>query len=97
MRWEDGSPVTRVQVRRILGEAAEEFGIPKEATGTHSLRVGGASALYLATGGNKDLVQRLGRWSSDAFQGYIWEDPSWTAGLASSMLRTPWGPHMAAF
>ena len=73
------------------------MGIPASAVGTHSLRVGGATAVYAVTKGNKDLVQRLGRWASDAFQGYVWEDRTLTLGLAGAMLRAPWGPHMAAY
>ena len=87
----------RNQMRRWLGEAGEEMGIPKEVTGTHSLRVGGATAVYAASGGNAKLVQRLGRWASDAFQGYVWEDRSLTAGLPTQMLRAPWAPHMSSF
>ena len=59
--------------------------------------VGGATAVYQASQGNKDLVQRLGRWASDAFQGYVWEDPELTRGLLTRMLKAPWSPHMAAF
>eukprot|EP00959_Pyramimonas_sp_CCMP1952_P299368 6261160-Pyramimonas_sp.AAC.1 len=55
--------------------------------GSHSLRIGGASALYAAF---KDtaLVQRWGRWSSDAFQGYLWEARGMAEGVASSMAAT---------
>ena len=96
-RWEDGSDFSRCQMRKLLADAGEEFGIPADATGTHSLRIGGATAVYAATGGNKDKTQRLGRWASDAFQGYVWEDRLFTRGLATSMLQAPWDPHRAAY
>ena len=73
------------------------MGIPRSATGTHSLRVAGATAAYYATEGNKEVVQRLGRWARHAFQGYVWEDRALTRGLATRMLRAPWAPHIAAF
>ena len=93
MRWEDGSPVTRDQIRRVLGEAGESFGLSWECTGTHSLRVAGASALYQASGGNTALVKRMGRWASDVFEGYIWESRELTLGLSSRMLSAPWAVH----
>ena len=97
MRWADGEPVSREILRKLLGDAAEDQGIPRANTGTHSLRVAGATAIYAATDGNKDMVQRLGRWSSDCFQGYLWGDRTLTCGLATKMLRAPWSPHMGAF
>ena len=51
----------------------EDTGMPSDSTGTHSLRIAGATAIYNATDGNKDLAQRVGRWASDAFQAYLWE------------------------
>ena len=37
---------------------------------SHSLRIGGASALFQATG-EIELVKRTGRWSSAAVQRYL--------------------------
>ncbi len=51
--------------------------------------------MYHATGGNKNVVKRLGRWASEAFEGYLWEDRTLTRGLASAMLRAPWHVHGA--
>ena len=96
-RWEDNSPVTRDQVRKLLGTAAIRKGMPANVVNTHSLRAGGASALDFATGGNVQVVKRLGRWASEAFEGYLWEEASLTRGLASAMYRAPWGVHPAAF
>ena len=44
--------------------------LPKDI-GTHSLRIGGASALW-NTFRDTALVQRWGRWTSSAFQSYFW-------------------------
>ena len=95
-RWESGKAVTRDEVRRFLAQGAAAFGVPEGKMNTHSLRVGGASALFQATGGNIGLVKRLGRWASDAFEGYIWEDRELTEGLASKMIQAPWHIHGAS-
>ena len=97
MRWEDGSPVTRDQVRGILRRGGLLLGLPADATGTHSLRSGGATALYNATQGNTKVVQRMGRWASDVFEGYVWEDRSLTRGMSARMLAAPWTIHTAAY
>ena len=60
-RWSGGAPITRDQIRRYLGDAGEELGYPRARVGTNSLRVGGATSIFQATGGNKTVVQRLGR------------------------------------
>ena len=96
-RWADGSAITRDQVRRYLQRAGLALGIPASATGLHSLRSGGASAIYNATDGNVPLVKRLGRWASDAFEGYIWEDSRLTKGLSSKMLSAPWTTNSATW
>ena len=96
-RWESGEAVTRDEVRRMLGSAALQQGMPAEILGTHSLRSGGASALYHATGGNTSVVKRLGRWASEAFEGYLWEDRTLTKGLTTAMIRAPWHVHQATY
>ncbi|EGZ10532.1 hypothetical protein PHYSODRAFT_453866, partial [Phytophthora sojae] len=47
--------------------AADE---PPQHFGTHSLRSGGASALF-AAGVDSIAVKQFGRWRSDAFERYI--------------------------
>ena len=90
MRWESGEAVTQGELRRILGQAGVAMGIPWESVGTHSLRFGGASAIFQCSGGNSALVKRLGRWSSDVYEGYVWEDRLLTKGLSSQMITAPW-------
>ena len=46
MRWESGTAITKDELRRTLGRAAEAFGFPYASTGTHSLRIGGACAAF---------------------------------------------------
>ena len=92
-RWEDSSPVARPMVRDLLGEAGEQEGVPRGEVGTHSLRAGGASAVFAASGGNAPLTQRVGRWASSAYEGYIWETEALTRGLSSEMIRAPQAYH----
>ena len=46
-----------------IGEEPTHFG-------THSLRIGGATALY-AAGASETIIRTLGRWSSDCFRLYV--------------------------
>ena len=58
----DGSPIKRSLIRELLGAGAVRAGYPRARVGVHSLRVGGATALWIATKGNIAIVRRLGRW-----------------------------------
>ena len=51
---------------------------------THSLRIGGASALYHATG-EIETVKRYGRWASGAFHRYLWDSAEQSKGVAEKM------------
>ena len=46
-----------------VGQDASQFG-------THSLRIGGATALF-AAGANETVIRTMGRWSSDIHQLYV--------------------------
>jgi hypothetical protein len=46
-----------------IGEQASEYS-------THSLRIGGASALF-AAGANETIIRTMGRWSSDLYRLYV--------------------------
>ena len=95
-RWCDGKPMTRDQVRVMLSNAAQEVGYPVGSTSIHSLRSGGASALYESSGGNTNLVKRMGRWASDCFEGYLWETRTIFRGLAQGMVNSTWDLHAAS-
>ena len=83
-RWADGRPIKREDVQHYLALAAISQGVPAEEVGSHSLRIGGATAMYHVT---QDLqqVRRYGRWASDAFHGYLWESHEQVKGLAAKM------------
>ena len=85
------SPPSRWQLRRIACSrsrnpdgkgAAPRF----QEVGPHSLRFGGASALWAAYQ-DTTLVQRWGRWRSQAFQGYLWEAKDNAKGIARDMAK----------
>jgi hypothetical protein len=86
-RWDDGSPVTRGQIQRQLEEAAAQEGYPADRMRSHSLRIGGATALYQVYG-DTELVKRWGRWASGAFHAYLWESNAQAKGVARSMAGT---------
>jgi len=71
-RWLSGEPVKREEVQHYLVLAGLAAGLRREEIGSHSLRIGGATAMYHVT---DDLakVQRYGRWASDSFHSYLWE------------------------
>ena len=85
-RWSSGRDVRREDLQRVLQEAAQGVGLPAERFKSHSLRIGGASAMLHATG-HFDLVKRFGRWSSDAVHGYLHDSAEQSLGLAASMAR----------
>ena len=83
-RWEDGTMVDRVDILAALEDAAQAVGLPAARFKPHSLRIGGASALYHATG-EIETVKRYGRWTSGAFHSYLWDSAEQAKGLAARM------------
>ena len=83
-RLADGKPLRRSQIVALVAWAAEEEGYPSDRYGSHSLRVGGATALYHA-GMPVEIIKRYGRWVSDSFQGYLWESDDDSRDLARKM------------
>ncbi|CAE8601345.1 unnamed protein product, partial [Polarella glacialis] len=70
--YHDGHSVTRENVTSLVQLAAVAAGFEASDCASHSLRIGGATALYHSCG-DLAFVQRFGRWKSDAFHGYLWE------------------------
>ncbi|CAE8597095.1 unnamed protein product, partial [Polarella glacialis] len=70
--YHDGHSVTREDVTSLVQLAAVAAGFEASDCASHSLRIGGATALYHSCG-DLAFVQRFGRWKSDAFHGYLWE------------------------
>ena len=84
-RWKSGQVVRRSRVQTALRLAAAAEGIPAKAMGSHSLRIGGASAMY-RQGYDVEAIRRFGRWSSDAVHAYLWETHDKQKGLAQRMV-----------
>ena len=82
------SALARTKLRAVvdlLGESA--LGIGKDDIGTHSIRSGGAMAMFLS-GVNEIIIQRVGRWLSQAFLEYIRDQvDSFTVGVSQKMLK----------
>ena len=76
-RLSDKNPVSGANLRASLSaamkSAAKANGVSDQRIDTHSMRAGGANALY-ARGGPIDLIQRWCSWASLTFRQYIWRD-----------------------
>ena len=83
-RRANGGPILASQVRVLLEVAGEREGMPADRFGSHSLRIGGASAL-LHGGVPIEIIKRWGRWVSDSFQRYLWESSDASRGLSRIM------------
>ena len=83
-RWATGSVLKRLEVQNILQKAARATGLPAERLQSHSLRIGGASALFQATG-EVELVKRTGRWTSSAVHRYLHDSGDVLKGLSKKM------------
>eukprot|EP00435_Cladocopium_sp_Y103_P033871 s4663_g8.t1 len=69
-RWSSGSVLKRLEVQNVLQKAARAVGLPAERFQSHSLRIGGASALFQAMG-EVEVVKRTGRWTSGSVHRYL--------------------------
>ena len=83
-RFAGGAPVQREHIASLLEKAAAAEGYSPSRFGTHSVRIGGATAL-LHAGMPIELIQRYGRWLSSAFQFYLWEAAEDSRYLAQAM------------
>ena len=71
-RFPEGRPVQRKHLEGWVKLAARASGMPHHRINTHSLRMGGASAMYAATR-DLDQVRRWGRWRGRAADLYVFE------------------------
>lgn len=90
-RTDDGQMVPRQAVTALLEAAAKALHMPEGDFGTHSLRFGGASAIWAAYG-DSTMVKRWGRWSSDSFQTYVWDARKSAKGVSANMSRADLTP-----
>ena len=63
-------PLRAADVRFVLRQLIVAIGEKPEQFGTHSLRIGGATALF-AAGADATVIRTMGRWSSDIYRLYV--------------------------
>lgn len=85
-RWGNGTTLKRTEVQYLLQKAAVAEGLPANRFLSHSLRIGGASALFQASA-DIELVKRMGRWSSSAVQKYLYDGGQTLKELAGRMAQ----------
>ena len=85
-RLSSGRLMQREQIQVLLQLSAIAVGLPAGRFKSHSLRIGGASAMLHSTG-EFALVKRFGRWSSDAVHTYLHDSAAQSVGLAAAMSR----------
>jgi hypothetical protein len=85
-----GAMLTRMDIARAVTAAAIKNGQKGASFGSHSLRIGGATAL-LRCGASSDVVKLLGRWKSDAFRIYTRHTRAVMTGVARDMCSTVLG------
>ena len=85
LAWNNGKAVQRQEVQVLLERAAAACGVDPRFIGSHSLRFGGASALWAAFR-DSALFRRWGRWTSDSFHGYLWESRDNARGIGQAMI-----------
>ncbi|XP_075067878.1 uncharacterized protein LOC142158118 [Mixophyes fleayi] len=69
----DNTPVTKFQFSALLKRGLGEVGLNPVEYGTHSFRIGAATAAA-ARGASVNEIQALGRWKSQAYKKYIRPD-----------------------
>ena len=83
----DGTVIHRDEVESTLRGAARRLDLPTDIFSTHSLRAGGATAMW-ACNYTVEQIQRRGRWASQCFRIYIWEGRESAVGLARNIFNT---------
>ena len=91
-RARDDKPIPRTAITALIERAARSLGQCEGDLGTHSLRFGGASAIWAAYQ-DSAMVKRWGRWSSDSFQTYLWEGRNTAQGVAQRMATADLTPN----
>ncbi|XP_067323426.1 integrase/recombinase xerD homolog isoform X2 [Anolis sagrei] len=66
----DGAPLTKYQFWTVTSKALEALGIKGQKFGTHSFRIGAASAAA-AIGYDAAKIKALGRWKSGTYRTYV--------------------------
>ena len=92
--WKGGGAITGGHITALLRSAVFRKGANPGAYSLHSLRAGGATALYQATR-DVELVARFGRWKTKSISAYLWESHQMLAGLSDKMVSVSHTLHCA--
>lgn len=86
----DGTAITEDQLRATVKLVMQAVGQNPAEFGAHSLRIGGATALFAAGATQLDIMT-MGRWSSDCYRLYVracYENTcKWTSKLGSTVVH----------
>ena len=80
-------PHLRTRLAATLRLAGVECNVDGSRLGAHSMRSGGASAMFTA-GYEVEVIKRRGRWSSNNFQSYIWKDHYVMSSIGRGMMMS---------
>ena len=83
--------LTRQDIQEVLQTVAASLGEEPQAYTPHSLRFGGASAMW-AGGFDSYVLRAWGRWNSDAFLAYLWTSRKASANTAARMAAADMTP-----
>jgi len=95
-RKPDGSAFTTDDIRNIVRQIVAAIGLDPALYGAHSLRIGGATALF-AAGADPIHIRTMGRWSSDCYRLYVRscfeQTLAWTAKIGSQSVHDVQGTY----
>ena len=84
--WRNGGNINQPHITALLRAAVSKNGSDPAKYSLHSLRAGGATALYRATQ-DIHLVARFGRWKSSSISAYLRESRQMMSGLIDCMVK----------
>ena len=87
--FKDGSLLTPKLVTATLKSALKQFNHSTAGFSSHSFRVGAASAAS-ASGMSDHMIQKLGRWRSEAFKAYIKPTKQTLTSSSKAMAQRHW-------
>ena len=95
-RKADGSAFTTDDIRAVVRQICFAIGEDPTQFGAHSLRIGGATALF-AAGADPIHIRTMGRWSSDCWRLYVRacfeQTMAWTRKLGSQAVHDVQGTY----